>query len=207
MGHTFESIKEIHNLPITTLLLRAQETLHRFHDPARVELHTLCSVKTGGCSENCAYCSQSAHHKTFLKEGTWLSHEDIIQKAKEAKAAGAMRFSLSYAWRTIPSEAHLSTITEVIREVKALGIQVCCTLGMLTPAQAEQLKEAGCDCYNHNIDTSRAHYGKIITTRTFDDRLDTLKNVQNAGIMVCCGGIVGMGESIDDRINMIVELA
>jgi biotin synthase len=196
----------IYALPLPELMFRAQ-TLHREHfDPAVIETASLLSIKTGGCPEDCGYCSQSAHHKTGLKATKLMDVEHVIAEAERAKAGGATRFCMGAAWRS-PKERDMDRICAMVEGVKALGMETCVTLGMLTPEQAARLNHAGLDYYNHNIDTSREFYPRIVTTRTMDDRLDTLAHVRASGIKVCSGGIVGMGESVADRIAMLAILA
>jgi biotin synthase len=183
------------------------QTVHRRHfDPRAVQISTLLSIKTGGCPEDCAYCPQSASYETGVAAEKLMSREAVLAQAQAAKDAGASRFCMGAAWRS-PKDRDLDAVCAMVRGVKALGLETCATLGMLTPAQAQRLKSAGLDYYNHNLDTSPEYYGAIITTRTYQDRLDTLACVRDAGIRVCCGGIVGMGESAEDRIGMIATLA
>jgi biotin synthase len=193
-------------LPFTELVYRAAG-VHRAHfDPSQIQLSTLLSVKTGGCPEDCAYCPQSRRYDTGVPDEEMLPLEDVIACAKTAKANGATRFCMGAAWRG-PKDRDLEKVAVFIREVKALGLETCVTLGMLKPGQAERLREAGLDYYNHNLDTSPQFYGEIISTRTYRDRLETLERVRAAGIRVCCGGIVGMGESRADRAALIAQLA
>jgi len=204
---TLEQAKEIYNLPLPELLFQAQ-TVHRKHfNPNEIQRSTLLSIKTGGCPENCKYCPQSAHYDTDVEREKLLDKDVVIKEAKEAKECGSTRFCMGAAWREIRNGEEFDQVIELVREVKALEMEVCCTLGMLNEEQAVRLKEAGCHAYNHNLDTSPEYYGEIITTRTYQDRLDTIKNVRKAGITVCCGGIVGMGEAIDDRLSLLVELS
>jgi biotin synthase len=197
---------KIYNLSFPELVFRAHE-IHREHfESAEIETATLLSVKTGGCPEDCGYCSQSVHWKTAVKASKLMQVEPVLNDARRAKAGGATRFCMGAAWRS-PKDRDMDAICAMISGVKALGMETCVTLGMLTPAQVTRLAEAGLDYYNHNIDTSRAYYPEIITTRTMDDRLETLAHVRSGGIKVCCGGIVGMGETVDDRISMLVTLA
>ncbi|MCX8999384.1 biotin synthase BioB [Rhizobiaceae bacterium BDR2-2] len=198
--------RKIYDLPFPELLFRAQEVHRRHFDPAEVETATLLSIKTGGCPEDCGYCSQSAHWKTGVKATKLMQVERVLAEARRARAGGATRFCMGAAWRS-PKDRDMDAVCAMIEGVKALGMETCVTLGMLTPPQVERLSEAGLDYYNHNIDTSRDFYPEIITTRTMDDRLETLENVRAGGIKVCCGGIVGMGETVDDRISMLVTLA
>lgn len=198
--------REIYDLPFPDLLFRAQGVHRRHFDPAVIETAALLSIKTGGCAEDCGYCSQSAHHATGVKATKLMEIEDVLAEARRAKDGGATRFCMGAAWRG-PKDRDLDAVCAMIEGVKALGLEACVTLGMLTPTQVARLKAAGLDYYNHNIDTSRDYYPEIVTTRTMDDRLETLANVRAAGIKICCGGIVGMGETIDDRISMLVILA
>ncbi len=204
---TVEQARAIHDLPLTELLYRAQAVHRRHHPPDAVQLCTLLSIKTGGCPEDCAYCSQSARRKTHVAPEKLLDVEEVVARAREAKEAGATRFCMGAAWRGPKDGAAFERVLEMVRRVKALGLETCMTLGLLTEGQARALREAGLDVYNHNLDTSRAYYDKVVTTRTYDDRLRTLRHVRAAGMRVCCGGIIGMGEGIDDRMAMLVELA
>ena len=195
-------VEALYALPFNDLMFQAQ-SVHRAHfDANAVQLSTLLSIKTGGCSEDCGYCSQSARHDTGLEREKLLDIDEVVAAAKAAKEAGATRFCMGAAWRG-PKEKDLDAVTEMVREVKALGLETCVTLGMLKPGQAEQLKDAGLDYYNHNLDTAPEFYGQVITTHTHGDRLDTLAQVRDAGIKVCCGGIVGMGESRRERAGLI----
>jgi biotin synthase len=192
--------------PFNDLIFEAQ-TVHRRHfDPNTVQLSTLLSIKTGGCSEDCGYCSQSARHHTGLEREALMPLDEVLAAARAARAKGATRFCMGAAWRG-PKDKDLLPVLEMVRAVKALGLETCATLGQLRDGQAEQLKAAGLDYYNHNLDTSRAHYGKIVSTHTYDDRLATLGRVRDAGLKVCCGGILGMGESRRDRAAFLAELA
>ena len=203
---TREEIRALFALPFPELMFQAQQ-VHRLHfDPTEVQISTLLSIKTGGCPEDCAYCPQSAHYDTGVKAEKLMEVEAVLAEARAAKAAGASRFCMGAAWRS-PKERDMDKVCAMIAGVKALGLETCVTLGMLSGPQALRLKAAGLDYYNHNIDTSPEHYGAIITTRTFQDRLDTLAHVRGAGINVCCGGIVGMGEGAEDRVGMIHALA
>jgi biotin synthase len=203
---TVEEARGLHDLPFNDLLFRAQ-TVHRQNfDPNRVQLCRLLSIKTGGCPEDCGYCSQSVHHHTGLKAAKLMEVERVIAEARTARDAGATRYCMGAAWRS-PKDRDMHAVVAMVKGVKALGMETCATLGMLDRNQAQQLKEAGLDYYNHNIDTSERHYSKIISTRTFADRLETLTHVRDSGIKVCCGGIVGMGEQAIDRIDMLVTLA
>ncbi len=203
---TLERAKLIFNLPFNEIIYEAQ-TIHRKHfTPNEVQISTLLSIKTGSCPENCSYCPQSAHYQTGLKKEPLMALDDVLMAAKKAKEAGASRFCMGAAWRG-PRDEDLDQVCAMVSEVKKLGLETCVTLGLLKDDQALRLKEAGLDFYNHNIDTSEEFYNKIITTRTFQDRIDTLDQVRKAGLKVCCGGIIGMGEDNDDRIKMLVTLA
>ncbi|MGE5624886.1 MAG: biotin synthase BioB [Bacillota bacterium] len=201
-----QEVKALFALPFNDLLFRAQGVHRRHFDPNAVQVSTLLSIKTGACPEDCAYCPQSARYHTGLKAEKLMDVDDVVAKAKIARDAGATRFCMGAAYRA-PRDKDLDRIVEMVRGVRELGMETCCTLGMLTPAQAQRLAEAGLDYYNHNIDTSEEYYREIISTRTFEDRLDTLKNVREAGMHVCCGGIVGMGEKREDRVKMLHTLA
>jgi biotin synthase len=199
-------VRALLELPFPDLMFQAQ-TVHRMHfDPRAVQISTLLSIKTGGCPEDCAYCPQSVSYETGVEAGKLMSCDAVLVEAQAAKAAGASRFCMGAAWRS-PKDRDLDQVCAMVEGVKALGLETCATLGMLTPPQAQRLKTAGLDYYNHNLDTSPEYYDQIITTRTYRDRLDTLAHVRDAGIRVCCGGIVGMGESAEDRIGMIATLA
>jgi biotin synthase len=201
-----EQARDLYEAPFSDLLFRAQ-TVHRgCFDPNRVQLSKLLNIKTGGCPEDCAYCSQSAHHETGLAATKLMTVEHVIEEARKAKDAGATRYCMGAAWRG-PKQRDMAAIVAMIEAVKALGLETCMTLGMLSSAQARDFAEAGLDYYNHNIDTSERFYSEIITTRSFGERLETLGHVRDAGIKVCCGGILGMGEAADDRIDMLVTLA
>src|ERR1700760_4260385 len=201
-----ESALAIYGLPFNDLLFRAQ-TVHRQHfDPNRVQLSRLLNIKTGGCPEDCGYCSQSSHHSTGLAASKLMDVDGIVAEARKAKAGGATRYCMGAAWRN-PKRRDMDAIVEIVSAVKGLGMETCMTLGMLDRAQADRLNEAGLDYYNHNIDTSESYYPKVTSTRTFADRLDTLEHVRQSGMKVCCGGILGMGESEQDRIDMLVTLA
>jgi biotin synthase len=200
------AVEALFELPFNDLLFRAQQ-VHREHfDPNAVQLSTLLSIKTGGCSEDCAYCSQSSYYETDLKAARMLPVSEVVEAARAAKEAGASRFCMGAAWRS-PQQRHFGALVEMVQAVKGLGLETCMTLGMLEPQQAQTLKEAGLDYYNHNLDTDPEFYGSVITTRTYDDRLDTLRNVRAAGMKVCCGGILGMGESRRHRAGLIAQLA
>lgn len=200
------AIQALFELPFADLMFRAQ-TVHRAHfDPNRIQRSTLVSIKTGGCSEDCSYCPQSARHDTGVEKQAVLALDTVLDAARAARDAGATRFCMGAAWRG-PKPNDLGSVVEMVREVKALGLETCATLGLLKEGQAEQLKAAGLDYYNHNLDTAPEFYGEIISTREYQDRLDTLARVRKAGLSVCCGGIVGMGESRVQRAGLIAQLA
>ncbi|MFT6387625.1 MAG: biotin synthase [Cellvibrionaceae bacterium] len=201
-----DEVLALFNLPFNDLLFQAQ-TVHRQHfNPNQVQVSTLCSIKTGACPEDCKYCPQSAHYDTGLKKEKLMQVDKVIEEAKVAKASGATRFCMGAAWRS-PSNKNLPYVVEMVKGVKSLGLETCMTLGMLNDEQSQELAEAGLDYYNHNLDTSPEYYGEIITTRSYQDRLDTLGNVRNAGMKVCSGGIVGMGEGEQDRVGLLLQLA
>ncbi len=203
---TRQAVEELFALPFADLMFRAQQ-VHREHFSAnQVQRSTLLSIKTGGCSEDCGYCSQAARNDTGLEKEALLEIEEVVKAAKEAKDKGASRFCMGAAWRG-PKDRDLDKVTQMVKEVKALGLETCVTLGMLREGQAERLKDAGLDYYNHNLDTAPEFYGQIISTHSQADRFDTLDKVREAGIKVCCGGIVGMGESQKGRASLIAELA
>ncbi len=198
--------RAVHDLPFNDLLFQSQSVHRRHFDPNSVQLSQLLSIKTGGCPEDCGYCSQSAQAPTGLAASRLMQVERVIDEARRAKAQGATRYCMGAAWRS-PKDRDLAGLSGMVAGVKALGLETCMTLGMLSTAQAEALAEAGLDYYNHNIDTSERHYADIVTTRRFADRLDTLSVVREAGIKVCAGGILGLGETVDDRVDMLVTLA
>jgi biotin synthase len=203
---TREEVRELFAQPFPELMFEAQR-VHRMHfDPCAVQISTLLSIKTGGCPEDCAYCPQSSHYDTGVAAAKLMDIDAVLAEARAAKAAGASRFCMGAAWRS-PKDRDLEQVCAMVESVKALGLETCATLGMLTAPQAARLKSAGLDYYNHNIDSSPEYYGRIITTRTYQDRLETLTHVRDAGIHVCCGGIVGMGEGTEDRVGMIATLA
>jgi biotin synthase len=196
----------LYALPFADLMFRSQ-SIHRANcDPNHVETASLLSIKTGGCPEDCGYCSQSAHYESGLQATRIMEQADVVTAARRAKEAGATRFCMAAAWRS-PKDRDLDRVCAMVSAVKDLGMETCATLGMLTPEQATRLRDAGLDFYNHNVDTSPEFYGRIITTRTLQDRIDTLAHVREAGVKVCCGGIVGMGERVEDRLGMLVLLA
>jgi biotin synthase len=203
---TRHEIAALFALPFTELVFRAAETHRAHHAPDEVQLCTLLSIKTGGCAEDCGYCSQSAYADSGVAATKLMDVDTVLTSAAHAKAAGSQRFCMGAAWRN-PKDRDMAAIVAMVEGVRAMGMETCMTLGMLTPAQADRLAEAGLDYYNHNIDTSPERYGDVISTRTFADRLDTLENVRAAGINVCCGGIVGMGETREDRVGFIHALA
>jgi len=203
---SISQIEELLNLPFNDLIYQAQLVHRKYHDANKVQLSTLVSVKTGGCSEDCGYCPQAARYHTEVDDEDMLSLDKVVSAAKEARGQGASRFCMGAAWRG-PKQRDIEKITEIISAVKALGLETCATLGMLKPGQAEQLSDAGLDYYNHNLDTAPEFYGEVITTRAYQDRLNTLDSVRSAGMHVCCGGIVGMGESRNARAGLIAQLA
>jgi len=203
---TVAEIAALFELPFSDLMFRAQ-TVHREHfDPNAVQVSTLLSIKTGGCSEDCGYCPQSARYHTEVENEELMALDDVVAAARAAKESGASRFCMGAAWRG-PKQKDLEPVLKMIEEVKSLGLETCATLGMLKEGQAEQLREAGLDYYNHNLDTAPEFYGEVISTRTYQDRLETLDRVRDAGMHVCCGGIVGMGESRNQRAGLIAQLA
>jgi biotin synthase len=203
---TLEEARALFALPFNDLLFHAQRVHRQNFDPNRVQVSTLLSIKTGACPEDCAYCPQSVRYETHVGREGLLELDEVLDAARAAQRNGATRFCMGAAYRN-PSRKQLEQIKVMVREVRALGLETCATLGMLTPDQARELKDAGLDYYNHNLDTSEAFYGEIITTRTYQDRLDTLDAVRNAGLNVCCGGILGMGESELDRVQLLLTLA
>ena len=204
---SIEEIQALYDQPFPDLLYQAQ-TAHRAHfNPREVQRSTLLSLKTGGCSEDCKYCPQSSRHETGLEREKLLGKEEVVGLALQAQREGSTRFCMGAAWRQVKDGDDFEHILDIVRAVAALGMEVCCTLGMLSEEQARRLKHAGCYSYNHNLDTSPEYYGEIITTRTYQDRLRTIANVRKAGITVCCGGIIGMGESVRDRIGLLHQLA
>jgi biotin synthase len=203
---TMQEARALFELPFNDLMFRAQ-SVHREHfDPNEVQVSTLLSIKTGACPEDCKYCPQSGHYNTGLEKEKLLEIEKVVAEAQAAKAKGASRFCMGAAWRS-PSKKDMGYVVDMVRQVKSLGLETCMTLGMLKQEQADELAGAGLDYYNHNLDTSERYYSHIITTRTYQDRLDTLDTVRKAGMKVCCGGIVGMGEDPDDRVGLLVQLA
>ncbi len=204
---TLEEISNIYNRPLLDLIYEAA-TVHRMNKAyAEVQVSSLISIKTGGCPEDCAYCPQAARYHTDVEVEPLMSVEAVKARAEAAKANGASRLCMGAAWREVRDNSHFDRVLDMVSEVNAMGMEVCCTLGMLTYEQANRLKEAGCFAYNHNIDTSSDHYGNIISTRTFEDRMNTLNNVRKAKLSVCCGGIVGLGETNEDRMKMLHTLS
>jgi len=203
---TRSEVEALFSLTFNDLLFQAQTTHRQYFNPNEVQVSTLCSIKTGACPEDCAYCPQSARYDTGLEREKLMAVEKVLEEAKAAKANGATRFCMGAAWRS-PKSRDMHYVVDMVKQVKSLGMETCMTLGMLDSTQANQLAEAGLDYYNHNLDTSPEYYGDIITTRTYQDRLDTLANVRHAGMKVCCGGIVGMGEDQSDRVGLLMQLA
>lgn len=204
---TREEIRQIYWLPLPELILQAQSVHRQFHHPEEIQLCRLLSIKTGGCPEDCSYCPQSAHYQAGVPRQDLLDSVEVMEAARRGKEEGATRFCMGAAWRQVPEGREFEQVLEMVRGVSALGLEVCCTLGMLTEQQARSLKEAGLTAYNHNLDTSPEFYGKIITTRVYEERLQTIAHVRKAGITVCCGGILGMGESEEDRIGLLQQLS
>lgn len=204
---THREVAEIYTLPLPELIFLAQASHRAYHLPNEVQGCALLSIKTGGCPEDCAYCPQSAHYRTGVARTPLLAVDETLKAAELARQQGATRFCMGAAWRDVPEGAEFDSVLEMVRGVRALGMEACCTLGMLNDKQAQALAAAGLTAYNHNLDTSREFYGKIITTRTYQERLETLDRVRRAGISVCCGGIIGMGEEREDRYELLVRLA
>ena len=207
MSWTLEKILEVYNTPLLELIYKAQQVHRQYHTPSEVQVSSLLSIKTGGCAEDCAYCPQAARYHTDINVHKLMTKEEVVSAATKAKTAGASRLCMGAAWREVRDNRDFDNVLEMVKSVNGMGMEVCCTLGMLTPHQAERLAEAGLYAYNHNIDTSEEHYSEIITTRTYDDRLNTLSNVRKAGITVCSGGIIGLGEKDEDRIGMLHTLS
>jgi biotin synthase len=205
--YTLKAVRAIHDLPIPELVFRAQGVHRQHHPEGEVQLCSLLSVKTGGCPEDCAYCPQSSKYETDVDPERMMKPAEVLEQAGRAKAAGATRFCMGAAWREVKEGPAFDSVIEMVRGVRAMGMEACCTLGMLSEDQAKRLADAGLSAYNHNLDTSKTFYGNIISTRTYEDRLRTLRNVRQAGITVCSGGIIGMGESLDDRCGMLMTLA
>ena len=202
-----EEIKSVYNTPLLELIYRAATVHREYNDTGEVQVCTLLSIKTGGCSEDCAYCPQAARYNTGVNVQALMKKEEVLEYAAKAKAAGSTRFCMGAAWREVRDNKDFDRVLDMVKGVNEMGMEVCCTLGMLTADQAKKLADAGLYAYNHNLDTSSEYYGEIIHTRTYDDRLQTLDNVRQAGVSVCCGGIVGLGETHDDRIKMLHTLS
>ncbi len=202
-----EEIQNIYNSPLLELVFKAASVHREHNDTAEVQVCTLLSIKTGGCSEDCAYCPQAARYNTGVDVQALMQKEEVLAYAQKAKDAGSTRFCMGAAWREVRDNRDFDRVLDMVKGVNEMGMEVCCTLGMLTEQQAQKLAEAGLYAYNHNLDTSKEHYEEIITTRTYDDRLQTLDNVRKAGVTVCCGGIIGLGETHEDRIKMLHTLA
>ncbi len=204
---THDEIAGIYNLPLLELVYRAATVHRQFHDPSEVQVCSLLSIKTGGCPEDCAYCPQSVEYDTGVGVEALMKVDEVLERARNAKDAGATRFCMGAAWREVRENKDFDRVLEMVKGVNDIGLEVCATLGMVTEEQAKKLKDAGLYAYNHNVDTSSGYYKSIITTRTYQDRIDTIKNTRAAEITVCSGGIIGMGESVDDRIDMLMTLA
>lgn len=202
-----EEVAAIYDTPLLELIFRAGGVHREFHDPAEVQVCQLISIKTGGCPEDCGYCSQSAHHATGVESTPLLENDDVVERARRAKASGATRVCLGAAWREVRDGPQFERVLGMVREIAAMNMEVCCTLGMLNATQAQRLADAGLFAYNHNLDTSAEHYNKVITTRTHADRLNTIRNVRQTSVTVCCGGILGLGESETDRVSFLHTLA
>lgn len=206
-NYSLTEVEAIYNEPLLELVFKAAAIHREFNDTAEVQVCTLLSIKTGGCSEDCAYCPQAARYSTGVDVQALMKKEQVLEYAQKAKDAGSTRFCMGAAWREVRDNRDFDRVLDMVKGVNELGMEVCCTLGMLTEDQAKKLADAGLYAYNHNLDTSKEHYSEIITTRTYDDRLETLDNVRKAGVTVCCGGIIGLGETHADRIKMLHTLA
>lgn len=206
-NYSLAEVEAIYNEPLLELIFKAAAIHREFNDTAEVQVCTLLSIKTGGCSEDCAYCPQAARYTTGVDVQALMKKEQVLEYAQKAKDAGSTRFCMGAAWREVRDNRDFDRVLDMVKGVNELGMEVCCTLGMLTEDQAKKLADAGLYAYNHNLDTSKEHYSEIITTRTYDDRLETLDNVRKAGVTVCCGGIIGLGETHADRIKMLHTLA
>ncbi|OGS08445.1 MAG: biotin synthase BioB [Elusimicrobia bacterium RIFOXYA12_FULL_51_18] len=204
---TLQEIEELYASSLPDLVFYAQQALRAHHDPNKVQMCALLSIKTGGCPENCGYCSQSTHHGAASAGTALMDTEEVLRRAAQAKADGANRICMGAAWREVQDGPDFERVLDMVRRISAMGLETCCTLGMLTQRQAERLAEAGLVSYNHNLDTSPEYYANIVSTRTYEDRLPTLAHVRKAGISVCCGGIIGMGESLRDRLRLLQELS
>lgn len=203
---TIQEVHDIYNMPLLELVYRAATVHRQYNDTGEVQVCTLLSIKTGGCSEDCSYCPQAARYHTGVDVQALMKKEDVLQYAQKARDAGSTRFCMGAAWREVRNNRDFDRVLDMVKGVNELGMEVCCTLGMLTEEQAQKLAEAGLYAYNHNLDTSAEYYGEVISTRTYDDRLQTIDNVRKAGVSVCCGGIVGLGETHEDRIKMLHTL-
>jgi biotin synthase len=204
---SYDEVRELFDVPLMELVHRAAAVHRQFHDPAEVQVCQLVSIKTGGCPEDCAYCSQSVHNDSGVRPEPLMSTDEVVRIARRARANGVTRLCLGAAWREVKDNAQFDRVIDIVRGVTDVGLEVCTTLGMLTAEQARRLEDAGLYAYNHNIDTSPEHYETIITTRKFQDRLDTIGHVRQTGVTVCSGGIIGMGETVDDRASMLLTLA
>eukprot|EP01063_Lacrimia_lanifica_P009203 TRINITY_DN16214_c0_g1_i1.p1 TRINITY_DN16214_c0_g1~~TRINITY_DN16214_c0_g1_i1.p1 ORF type:complete len:382 (+),score=165.79 TRINITY_DN16214_c0_g1_i1:55-1200(+) len=204
---TKDEVAKIYDMPLLDLMHKAASVHRENFDSNEVQQATLLSLKTGGCTEDCGYCSQSSKHKTFVKPSKFLEVDHVLEKARKAKAAGSTRFCMGTAWREAGKKHSFNRVVHLVKEVSAMGMETCCTLGMLTKDQAKELREAGLTAYNHNLDTSREHYPNVVSTRSYDERLQTVENVREAGISVCCGGILGIDEKEEDRVGLIHTLA
>ncbi len=202
-----EEVQKLYREPLLDLVFQAAQVHRQNHDPRRVQCSTLLSIKTGACSEDCGYCSQSAHHSTDLERESLMSVDSVVNAARKAKAGGADRFCMGAAWKSPREGRGFEEVLQMVREVRKLGLETCATLGMLSPDQAAALKDAGLDFYNHNLDTSESYYDNIVSTHSYEDRLQTLSLVREAGMKVCCGGILGLGESEEDRVDLLMQLA
>lgn len=207
MNWTKEKIVELYNTPLLDLVYKAQQIHREYHVAGEVQVSSLLSIKTGGCPEDCGYCPQAARYHTDIKVHKLMSRDEVLNAATKAKNAGASRLCMGAAWREVRNNSDFDRVLDMVKDVNALGMEVCCTLGMLTEEQAQKLADAGLYAYNHNIDTSEENYETIITTRTYNDRLKTIENVRKAGVSVCSGGIIGMGESVEDRAGMLLTLS
>ena len=207
MPPTVETVRQLLEKPLLELVFEAAGVHRQHHNPRHVQCSQLLSIKTGACPEDCGYCSQSAHHNTALEKEKLVDVDNVLEEARAAKASGADRFCMGAAWRSVRDGKEFDKVIEMVKGVKSMGLEACVTLGMLNTEQATRLKEAGLDYYNHNLDTGRSYYDQVITTRCYEDRLETLQAVRESGLNVCCGGILGMGESLDARAELLVELA
>jgi biotin synthase len=204
---TRADVQAIHDTPVLDLVYRAASVHRQFHDPGEVQVCKLISIKTGGCPENCGYCSQSAHHGTEVKASPMMDCDDVLETARRAKEAGVTRVCMGAAWREVKDSKQFDRVLDMVKQVNDLGVEVCCTLGMLNESQAKRLEEAGLHAYNHNLDTSEEYYDRVVTTRTFAERINTIGAVRKTNVTVCAGGILGLGESVADRVSMLHTLA